>query len=59
VQFIPSGQHAEIAFWRKGNFCIQAGKRKLHSALQRAKTALLVNAEFARLLNAKIARDSY
>jgi hypothetical protein len=70
MQIIPSRQRAisalrppirqaNFALWPGGKFRLLANVQFLHSGGLRAKSAPQENANFARLLRAEIARDSY
>jgi hypothetical protein len=59
MQILPSGQQANFALWPDCKFRLLANMHFLHSGGLRAKSALQENANFARLLRAEIARDSY
>ena len=59
MQILPSGQRANFALWPGCKFRLQAKMQILHSGGLRAKIASQENANFARLLRAEIARDSY
>jgi hypothetical protein len=58
VQTLHSGLNAKITRWPDRNNCILANGQNLHPGRLQAKIARLENAEIARLVSAKFARDS-
>jgi hypothetical protein len=58
MQKMHPGQYEKFAFRPGCKFCQQASLQILHSGGQRAKTAFLESANFARLVSAEFARDS-
>jgi hypothetical protein len=59
MQIPPAGQQSNFALWPACNFRLLANVQFLHSGRLRANSACQENANFARLLRAEIARDSY
>jgi hypothetical protein len=58
MQILHSGLSAKFSDCPGRNICILANRQNLHQGGLGAKTARLENAEFARLVSAKFARDS-
>jgi hypothetical protein len=59
MHFLHPGLIANSACWPGCEICLLAKMKKMHSGSLRANSAFLVSANSARLMSAKIARDSY
>ena len=58
MRILHAGLEAKITPWPDRNICIPAKGQNLHAGVLGAKIARLENAEIARLVSAKFARDS-
>jgi len=58
MQILHSGLSAKFSDWPARKYCMLASRQNLHQGALQAKFARLENAEIARLVSAKFARDS-